>query len=343
MYFMKNLNDSIFGDVKSNYMDLFTRALFPDTYEEILQRVIAEYGQITSRKPQSPKPCSRSSGETMLNATGSQASKLKKKVAILRGWPRSPYANREYHFVRDEEDQLLHCRLKATSEMAMLAKRASFYQPDEIPRVGSVEGLDKLSEIRRFHEYYSHPSLNEMKRTAGSWFADTTITKEDIEEWHALEGKFCAGCLEGKLKEHARQASTKPLKATRPGENGVGDLMFIEGRHDTKTPFYIHVEVATKLIIGYSLKNKIYGEVYRAIEYIYDQHKVMNHKLERLTFDRESSIVVIQEDIEARGIRLTLKAAGQKVGLAEVSIRLVSYQGWSEGTLRIHACQPVQH
>ena len=51
-YFMNNLNDSIFGDVKSNYMDLSTRALFPDTYEEIKQRVIAEYGQITSRKPQ---------------------------------------------------------------------------------------------------------------------------------------------------------------------------------------------------------------------------------------------------------------------------------------------------
>ena len=50
-YFMNNLNDTIFGDVKSNYMDLSTRALFPDTYEEIKQRVIAEYGQITARKP----------------------------------------------------------------------------------------------------------------------------------------------------------------------------------------------------------------------------------------------------------------------------------------------------
>ena len=29
----------------------------------------------------------------------------------------------------------------------------------------------------------------------------------------------------------------------------------------------------------------------------------------------------MQEDIEARGIKLSLKAAGQKVGLAEVSIR----------------------
>ena len=49
----------------------------------------------------------------------------------------------------------------------------------------------------------------------------------------------------------------------------------------------------------------------------------MKHKLERLTFDRESSIVAMQEDIESRGIKLILKAAGQKVGLAEVSIRLI--------------------
>ena len=45
--------------------------------------------------------------------------------------------------------------------------------------------------------------------------------------------------------------------------------------------------------------------------------------MEQLTFDRESAIVVMQEDIEAKGIKLTLKAAGQKVGLAEVTIRLI--------------------
>ena len=121
-----------------------------------------------------------------------------------------------------------------------------------------------------------------MVRMAGSWFPDTTVTKEDIHEWYESEGKFCTGCLEGKLKEHARKASTKPLSATRPGENGVGDLMFVEGRHDVKIPFYIHVDVATKLIIGYPLKNKTYGEVYRAIEFIDDQHKMIGKKLERL-------------------------------------------------------------
>ena len=57
------------------------------------------------------------------------------------------------------------------------------------------------------------------------------------------------------------------------------------------------------------------------MKFISEQHGLMKHKLERLTFDRESSIVAMQEDIEARSINLILKEAGQKVGLAEVSIR----------------------
>ena len=97
-------------------------------------------------------------------------------------------------------------------------------------------------EIRRLYEYYNHPSINEMKRMANKWFGDLEVTptvcnKEDIEIWYAKEGKFCSGCVEGKLKEHARKTSTKPLTATtKPGENGAADLMFIEGRHGVKTP-----------------------------------------------------------------------------------------------------------
>ena len=247
-----------------------------------------------------------------------------KDLVILRGWPNTKYANKEYHFTRSEEDELLHCKLKTTSEMAMVARGAKFYRPNELPgeAINSMEP-DKMSEIRRMHEYYSHPSINEMKRMSGEWFKDFDITPQDLDKWNELEGKFCTGCIEGKLKEHARKTSSKPLSANRPGENGVADLMFIEGRNEVKTPFYVHVDVATKLIIGYPLKDKTYGEVLKAIESISDQHKLAKHPLEKLTFDRESSIVVMQEDIEARGIKLFLKAAGQKVGLAEVSIRLI--------------------
>ena len=52
LYFMNNLNDTIFSHVKANFADLSTRALFPHTYDEIKQRIIAEYGQITTRRPQ---------------------------------------------------------------------------------------------------------------------------------------------------------------------------------------------------------------------------------------------------------------------------------------------------
>lgn len=245
-------------------------------------------------------------------------------LVILRGWPHTEYANREYHFTRDDRDGLLHCRLKSTDEMAMLARGASFYRPNELPEP-TEEGkdLEKVVLIRRFHEYYSHPSLNEMKRMKELWFKTETVTDRDIEEWFELEGKFCTGCLEGKLKEHARKSSTKPLQAERPGHNGVGDLMFIEGRHDYKTPFYVHVDVYSKLIIGLSLRDKSYNEVQKAIEFVRDQHVLCGVRLEALTFDRESAVAAMQDEIEGLGIRLFLKAAGQKVGLAEVSIRLI--------------------
>ena len=97
--------------------------------------------------------------------------------------------------------------------------------------------------------------------------------------------------------------------------------MFIEGRRGVKTPFYVHVDVATKLIMGYAMKDKTYAEALRAVEFIMEQHGLLEHRLERLTFDRESSIVAMQENIESRGIKLTLKAAGQKVGLADDRIR----------------------
>ena len=75
----------------------------------------------------------------------------------------------------------------------MSAKRASFYQ-----QVGSHGDLDKLVEIRRlFHEYCSHPNLNEMVRMTESCFPDSIVIKKDIHEWNESESKICTGCLEG--------------------------------------------------------------------------------------------------------------------------------------------------
>ena len=131
-----------------------------------------------------------------------------KDLVILRGWPHTRYANREYHFTRDDRDHLLHCRLKATNEMAMMARGVNFYQPHELPGQAPTRDLNRIMEIRRLHEYFNHASINEMKRLAPQWFIDAEITDRDIDEWNDLEGRFCTGCAEGKLKEHARRYRT---------------------------------------------------------------------------------------------------------------------------------------
>jgi hypothetical protein len=43
----------------------------------------------------------------------------------------------------------------------------------------------------------------------------------------------------------------------------------------------------------------------------------------RLVFDRESALVALEPEILSSGLQLALKAAGQKVGLAEVTIRFI--------------------
>jgi hypothetical protein len=66
---------------------------------------------------------------------------------------------------------------------------------------------------------------------------------------------FCSGCAEGRLKEHARVRSTKPLIAEVPGKITVGDIMFVEMKQTVKRPLLVHVDVKTKLITGVPLKN----------------------------------------------------------------------------------------
>ena len=51
-HFMSNLNDLIFREAKTDFMNPRTRSLFPEDFEGIKQKMIEEYGQIMTRKPQ---------------------------------------------------------------------------------------------------------------------------------------------------------------------------------------------------------------------------------------------------------------------------------------------------
>ena len=139
-------------------MNLSTRALYPRNYEDLKQRMIAEYSQISIRKPHLVFKVIRGEdgkrhGEASFKF---QMINTHKDLVILRGRPRTKYANREYDFTRDSEDQLLHCKLKSTGEMAMVARVAKFYRPEELPNEeefttpNALEPV-KAMEIRRLH------------------------------------------------------------------------------------------------------------------------------------------------------------------------------------------------
>ena len=49
------------------------------------------------------------------------------------------------------------------------------------------------------------------------------VVEQQVKFQCELAGRVTLN-IEGKLKEHARKTSTKPLTATKPGENGVADM-----------------------------------------------------------------------------------------------------------------------
>jgi hypothetical protein len=125
------------------------------------------------------------------------------------------------------------------------------------------------------------------------------------------------------MKEHARIKSTKPLQSLTPGSVTVGDIMFVELKEDIKKPLMVHVDVCTKLITGIPLRNRTEEECTKAIVDSKAHYSLNDRNLKQLVFDREPGIAPCENTLSAHGIELVLKAAGQKVGLAEVSIRLI--------------------
>ena len=68
----------------------------------------------------------------------------------------------------------------------MVARVAKFYRPNELPSEEELTADNTLEpvkamEIRRLHEYYNHPSMNEMKRMSEKWLGELEVTAKEIE------------------------------------------------------------------------------------------------------------------------------------------------------------------
>jgi hypothetical protein len=106
------------------------------------------------------------------------------------------------------------------------------------------------------------------------------ITGEDIDHWYHEQGKFCSGCAEGKMKEHARIKSSKPLSCDKPGGVTVGDIMFVEGPKNVKKPMMVNVDVCTKYVIGIPMENRTEEECLKAlkkVDAIYERNNCKCH------------------------------------------------------------------
>jgi hypothetical protein len=90
-----------------------------------------------------------------------------------------------------------------------------------------------------------------------------------------------------------------------------------------KRPLMIHVDVCTKFVTGVPLKDRSEETCTSAIMQVKAVYTRNKHNMKQLVFDREPGIVPLEDVLMENGIELKLKAAGQKVGLAEVTIRLI--------------------
>jgi len=250
-----------------------------------------------------------------------------KDTFILKGWDYNPETRgKTWYFIRDEDrydDKLLHCTVDIkTAKCFAINKERRFYDPIIVPEEQMHGQMNKL--INAMHVIFSHASAGELKRILNlklSEFQDVNTT--DIDHWYQEHGRFCSGCAEGKMKEHARIQSSKPLQSENPGGVTVGDIMFIEGLKNIKRPLMIHVDVCTKSITGPPLKDRSEETCISAIMQIKAVYARNKHDLKQLVFDREPGIVPLEDVLIENGIELRLKAAGQKVELAEVTIRLI--------------------
>jgi hypothetical protein len=133
---------------------------------------------------------------------------------ILRGWDHNPDTRgKSWYFVRDEEkyDKLLHCTISnQEAKCCEIPREKTFYDPVEVPEEQPHDKINKL--ISALHVRFSHASAGELKRILklqGKEFE--MIRPSDVDHWWQENGKFCSGCVEGKMKEHARIRSSKPL------------------------------------------------------------------------------------------------------------------------------------
>lgn len=255
----------------------------------------------------------------------------------LRGWKGKGKEHLQWDFYRNEErygDKLLHCTLPKENFRVFLSTfhTLSLYKPPESPDESALtpEERESIEFVESAHIDLCHASAQALIRTVKAEIDNDVpyhkrlgICVEDINLWIRYRGKWCTGCILGKMTEHNRTTSTKEQES-KVGEDGAADLLFVEQAVGGKRAIYTHTDIGSKCRFLVDMKGKTADDLKEAVRTVDGYHRNYGHTVRTLTFDRESAVVRIQDWLLGHlRIRAKLKAAHQKVGLAEIDIRLL--------------------
>ena len=253
---------------------------------------------------------------------------------VLKGWQGTPFSALEWVFVSDLAyfgDELYHCAISRGEYFKLLRKFYAirkeycwaFYRPTA---AGPLPTNEQILLVDSLHKSFNHASAEQLIRMIECESSEETaplgVSKADVLEWKASMGTTCPGCIRGKMTEHQHLPSSNPAIGRMSGiGDGAGDIMFVDHPFASKTPMYVHLDRGSKYIVCVPIKGKDTKSLEECLSTVIAKFKLLNHPLLTLTFDRESAIISIADWIVRGGVQLYLKAAKQKVGDIEVSIR----------------------
>ena len=169
------------------------------------------------------------------------------------------------------------------------------------------------------HHRLGHPSDERFK-----WMIEhvpgVKASVRGLELWREVHGP-CVGCLADKPR-HSKLPSSKPV-VCEPGEIIAGDILFLD-TEVKKRPALLLIDAGSKCPFFETLKGRTLSDLQAAATSVLCNWVRVGYQPKELRFDRESAILAAKLWFK-KNYNLELKpmAAGQKEGLAEVSIRIV--------------------
>ena len=235
-------------------------------------------------------------------------------------------------------DNFYHLLIEISNDTVVAS--LDFYNPKPLAPVidDAARKWELIHAVEALHWSKNHASSQDMLKTISDPSYIGPVTPEAIQLFTKHRG--CSACVEANMKSHTQSPTTRELCKV-VGEVVQGDLFYIEDGV-RPIPVLILICEASKFMFLYTFLSAAARAKPNAkrvmvtipeIEVAFSQALVLwahaGRTMKTIRFDREAAVAT--NDVKAmllgRGVEVRLTAAGQKLGLIEVSGRIVKERG----------------